>query len=121
MAKADAGNLADVIMKELREYRELKNEEMEEIAKEVAAEGRKKLKATSPRGSGSRKGHYADGWSVKAVKSGNGKFSFTIHNRKKPGLTHLLVAPLAGAWIEIETLIYSKFASGRRSPRGSAD
>lgn len=90
MAKADAGNLADVIMKELREYRELKNEEMEEIAKEVAAEGRKKLKATSPRGSGSRKGHYADGWSVKAVKSRNGKFSFTIHNRKKPGLTHLL-------------------------------
>lgn len=90
MAKADAGNLADVIMKELREYRELANEEMEEIAKEVAAEGRKKLKATSPRGSGSRKGHYADGWSVKAVKYGNGKFSFTIHNRKKPGLTHLL-------------------------------
>ena len=55
MAKVDAGNLADAIMKELREYRELKSEEMEEIAKEVAAEGRKKLKATSLRGSGSRK------------------------------------------------------------------
>ena len=43
MAKADAGNLADVIMKELREYKELANEEMEEIAKEVAAERRKKM------------------------------------------------------------------------------
>lgn len=84
--KVDAGSLADTIMKELRQYRELTNDEMEKIAKEVAAEGRKKLKATSPR----KTGGYASGWSVKATRSGNGKFSFTIHNKKKPSLTHLL-------------------------------
>lgn len=90
MAKVDAGNLADVIMKELREYDKLANEELEEIAKEVADEGKKKLKATSPRGSGSRKGHYADAWRVKAVKTGNKKFAIRIYNKTKPGLTHLL-------------------------------
>lgn len=84
--KVDAGSLADAIMKELRQYRELTNDEMEKIAKEVAAEGRKKLKAMSPR----KTGGYASGWSVKATRSGNGKFSFTIYNKKKPSLTHLL-------------------------------
>lgn len=88
--KVSIDGLADAVMDALKEYNDITGEEFEEIAEQVAKEGRKKLKETSPRGRGSRKGHYADGWSVKYVKTGTNKFSFVIYNRKKPGLAHLL-------------------------------
>ena len=90
MSKANIDNLASEIMKELMEFKDLTEEEFEQIAKEVAKEGTKKLKSTSPKGRGSRKGHYADGWGVSYFRKGNGKFQFAVHNKKKPGLTHLL-------------------------------
>lgn len=82
--------LAEAVMDALIEYNDITGAELEEIAKQVAKEGAKKLKQTSPRGSGSKKGHYADGWSVKAIRINSNKFSFVLYNRKKPGLTHLL-------------------------------
>ncbi len=88
--KISIEDMADAILEELREYSETTEEDLERIAKKVAREGTKKLKATSPRRAGGRKGHYADGWGVKYIKNGNGKFSFVVHNKKKPGLTHLL-------------------------------
>lgn len=88
--KVKLTGLADAVMEALEEYVDMTEEDFEEIARAVAKEGRKKLKQTSPKGSGSRKGHYADGWSVKYERIGNGKFRFTVYNRKKPGLTHLL-------------------------------
>lgn len=88
--KVSVNNLADAIMAELEAFEEITEERFEQIAKDVAREGVKKLKQTSPKGKGTRKGHYADGWTVKYTRTGIGKFSFTIHNRKKPGLTHLL-------------------------------
>ncbi len=90
MSKANIDGLVDVVMKELMDFRKITEEEFEEIAKEVVKEGAKKLKETSPRGRGSRKGHYADGWGVTYQRKGNGKFEFVVHNKKKPGLTHLL-------------------------------
>ena len=83
-------DLSDVIMSELMKYSEVTREQFEKIARDVAKEGAKRLKTTSPRGRGSKKGHYADGWTVTAQKSGVNEFSFVIHNKKKPGLTHLL-------------------------------
>lgn len=73
MSKANIDGLVDVVMKELMDFRKITEEEFEEIAKEVAKEGAKKLKETSPRGRGSRKGHYADGWGVTYQRKGNGK------------------------------------------------
>ena len=61
-----------------------------EIARQVAKEGVKKLKETSPRGKGRGGSHYADGWGISTYKVGNRKFSFTAYNKTKPGLTHLL-------------------------------
>lgn len=90
--KVKIDGLADAIMDALVEYKDLKETELEEIAREVAKEGTKKLKETSPKGDGDGgpKGHYANAWSVKYERSGNGKFRFTVYNSKKPGLTHLL-------------------------------
>lgn len=90
MNKVSIDDLTEAVMKELKDFNNLAEEEFEQIAKEVAKDGAKKLKATSPRGRGSRKGHYADGWDVTYQRKGNGKFKFIVHNKKKPGLTHLL-------------------------------
>lgn len=90
MSKVTIDGLAEAIMKELNNFKDITEEEFEKIAKEVAKEGTKKLKSTSPKGRGSRKGHYADGWGVTYFRKGNGKFQFVVHNKKKPGLTHLL-------------------------------
>ncbi len=82
--------LEDAVMEELRRYGEVSSEEMYRVARKVASEGTKRLKETSPKGRGSRKGHYADGWTVTAIRKNANEFSFVVHNRKKPGLTHLL-------------------------------
>lgn len=86
----DVNELVSEVMNELKTYEKLSVTELEKIARKVVSEGRKKLIETSPRGSGSRKGHYADGWTVSAIKVGTDKFEFVVHNKKKPGLTHLL-------------------------------
>lgn len=90
--KVSINNFADAVMDALEEYVEMTTEEFEEIAREVAKEGSKKLKQTSPDGAGSggKKGHYFAGWGVKYERRGANKFTFYIYNRKKPGLTHLL-------------------------------
>ena len=91
MSKISVDALTEEVIKALNEYKDVAEEDFEEVAKSVAKEGAKKLKATSPRGSGKgRKGHYANGWGVTYERKGNGKFRFTVHNKKKPGLAHLL-------------------------------
>lgn len=90
MGKTTIDGLSDAIMDAMMEYREVSEEAFRKVAEQVAKEGSEKLKVLSPRGKGSRKGHYADGWAFKAIESREGKFSFVIYNRKKPGLTHLL-------------------------------
>lgn len=88
--KVSTEGLADAIVESLKEYSDVVTEDFKEVAKKVAKEGTQRLKKTSPKGDGSKKGHYANGWTVTAVESGTNKFSFVVNNRKKPGLTHLL-------------------------------
>jgi len=57
---------------------------------EVGKEAVKQLKATSPRGKGSKKGHYANGWTYKRANVRKGQFEAKVYNKTKPGLTHLL-------------------------------
>lgn len=82
--------LADAILDELKKYSEEATETLHNTAKEVAKDGVKSLKSTSPRGKGSRKGHYADSWYIKTERPKKSKSSNIIHNKMKPGLTHLL-------------------------------
>lgn len=65
-------------------------EGMKEAARAVAKEAVKELKQTSPKGRGSKKGHYKDGWTSKVESEKAGAIEITAYNRKKPGLTHLL-------------------------------
>ena len=87
---AQKNDLQTEISAALRAYADTSFEDLKEIAQQVAKEGAVKLKKTSPRGAGTKKGHYADGWTVTALHKGAGRFSFVINNKKKPGLTQLL-------------------------------
>lgn len=57
---------------------------LDEASEEVAEEAVKKLKSSSPVGSGAWKGHYARQWRVKKVEG-----KFVVYNNKYQ-LTHLL-------------------------------
>lgn len=72
--------LADTIVKYLAEVSDEATEALEETKENLAKEGVKKLKATSPKD----KGDYAKSWTRKKTKKGQ-----IIHN-KRYQLTHLL-------------------------------
>lgn len=74
-------NLANEINRQLALYAQHVDEEIEELAKEVANEGAEKLKQVSPKDTGD----YRKGWKVKKV----GK-KFIVHNATDYQLTHLL-------------------------------
>lgn len=84
------GDMVGEIMDSMQEYAELCAEDVREVAKEVAKDAVKELKKTSPEGSGSKKGHYKDGWTYSVGRDSAYKIGITIHNSKKPGLAHLL-------------------------------
>ena len=73
------------IQKILDEYSDEVSRKSEECVRKVANKGAKRLRSSSP----SRSGGYASGWSVKTEKGRMDAVSI-IHNKKKPGLPHLL-------------------------------
>jgi hypothetical protein len=81
------GELEDAVAELMEEYGDKATEAIREAAPPVGREARKQLEATSPRGGHRR--HYADGWTVRTETTRDG-ISVIVHNRTKPGLTHLL-------------------------------
>lgn len=86
--KVSLESFPDAIINTLKEYQELVEEDLLEVAKKIAKEGTLKLKRTSPKGTSKKP--YAKGWAVKYIKQTKYKFRFVVYNRTKPGLTHLL-------------------------------
>jgi len=77
-------DLERLVGEALAEYGSDVETTVREVAEDVGKEAVKKLKSTSPTGTGAWKGHYKSGWKTK--KDGN---KVTVHN-KKYQLTHLL-------------------------------
>lgn len=84
------GDMVGEIMSTMQEYAETCATDVKEVAKEVAKDAVKELKKTSPEGDGSKKGHYKSGWTYSVGRDSAYAIGVTIHNSKKPGLTHLL-------------------------------
>ena len=80
-------NMAQAIVDSLIEYADITEDELLDIAKEVAKKDVAELKRTSPRSGSSPS--YASGWGYKINRKQKG-FSIIVHNKKKPQLTHLL-------------------------------
>ena len=71
----------------LQQYGDEARDVVETSAEDAANIATRQLKSTSPRGKGRR--HYATGWTIKRDIAGD-LISFTVYNRTKPGMTHLL-------------------------------
>ena len=83
-------SLGTEIVKLMEEYASDVAADMKAEAKEVAKDAIKELKQTSPKGPGSKKGHYKDGWASKVERENAVSIDIKVYNKKKPGLTHLL-------------------------------
>ncbi|OLR55048.1 hypothetical protein BHK98_02575 [Hornefia porci] len=86
MKKIKPEQLSDEIIKMLEEYKDAADQDVEISVKQVSKETKKRVTGASPR----KYGGYSKGWSVRREQNFRGKHSVVIHNRKKPGLTHLL-------------------------------
>lgn len=86
MKKIKPEHLSDEIVKMLEEYKDAADRDVEQSVKSVSKEAKQMVQEASPR----RHGGYSKGWSVKQEENHRGKHSVIIHNKKKPGLTHLL-------------------------------
>ena len=84
--KVSIDRMADEIMKDLDDYMETTDEAVDQAVKTVSKNTKAMLTGSSPH----RYGGYSKGWSVKKEVDKANKHVVTIHNRKKPGLTHLL-------------------------------
>ena len=84
MAKGFSVELTDILGNYVGDVTDI----VEKSAKEAAQIASQQLKNTSPKGArGGR--HYASGWAVKERLEGM-TATFTVYNRVKPQLTHLL-------------------------------
>lgn len=81
MAKISLAEMSEAVEEIIVLYSESVELEMQEAAKKVAKEAVKELKATSPK----RRPAYYSGWTSTIQKK-----AAVIHNKKYPGLTHLL-------------------------------
>lgn len=82
-----ARDFSATLQKLLKEYGEEVNEVCRDVVKEVAQDTVKELKRTSPVGP---TGKYAKGWALKPTKVSGMLTEYVVHNKRKPGLTHLL-------------------------------
>lgn len=85
--KISLDGLEQAISNELKIYADEVKEALEESQGEIAKEGVKTLKRTSPKGKSKKK--YSTGWATKKETERTGTTTI-IYNKNKPGLTHLL-------------------------------
>lgn len=86
MSKTSIYRLAAQVMDALYEYAETTDEVVREAVTSVA----KETKEIAQSGAPVRTGEYKRGFSVKKTTETGGKLVLTVHNRRKPSLTHLL-------------------------------
>ena len=84
--KVSIDGLADAVMKELNEYKELSTEDMKKDVRKAAQTVKKDIQANAPR----KSGKYAKSWSIKTDKETSEALALIVHSRNKYQLAHLL-------------------------------
>lgn len=84
--KVSIDGLADTIMTELNEYKDLSTEDMKKDVRKAAQTVKKDIQANAPR----KSGKYAKSWSVKTDKETNETLVLVVHSKTKYQLAHLL-------------------------------
>lgn len=84
--QCNTDEIANEIVAIFNEYSETVAEDCKKICKSVATKCKKEIEANSPADTGG----YAKGWTTKTTGQSTTSIHITVHNKKKPGLAHLL-------------------------------
>lgn len=79
-------NMANEIMKGLKEYSELADTEMKKAVRKTATSVKKEISANAPK----RTGKYAKSWTTKKVKENSHSLEITVHSKDRYQIAHLL-------------------------------
>ena len=79
-------NLAEEVMKGLREYSELADDEMKKAVRKTATSVKKEISANAPYDTGT----YAKSWTSSKVRETSHNLQMTVHSRNRYRLAHLL-------------------------------
>ena len=86
MSKISVSQLADAVMKELDEYRDLATDKMKKAVKETGRFVSDEINATAP----VLTGRYAGSWTQKTTAESSTNIEVTVHSPKRYMLAHLL-------------------------------
>lgn len=86
MANVKIDNLADEIMKGLKEYVDLATADLKKSVRKAGNIVRKDIATSAPKDTGA----YAKSWSVKKTKETSNTLELTVHSKNRYQLAHLL-------------------------------
>jgi hypothetical protein len=86
MANVTIDNLADEIMKGLKEYADIVTDDLKKSVRKAGNAVRKEIAASAPKDTGA----YAKSWSVKKTKETSNSLELTVHSKNRYQLAHLL-------------------------------
>lgn len=93
MSGVKPDNLAKAFMDILEDFRDATEDQVAYALQETAEDCKSELQNATPSGAGkySSWDKYNKGWNrTKITVQKHGKYSISVHNKKSPGLTHLL-------------------------------
>lgn len=86
MSTVRVDELADTVMKGLKEYAKLATEDMKKNVSKAARTVRKKISETAPKDTG----EYAKSWASKKTEESANSIQYTVHSKNRYRLAHLL-------------------------------
>lgn len=78
--------LADTVMKGLKEYAQLAADDLKEDVKKAGKTVKQQIESTAPR----KTGKYAKSWAVKKTKETSDSIQVVVHSKNRYQLAHLL-------------------------------
>ena len=78
--------LADTVMKGLKEYAQLAADDLKEDVKKAGKTVKQQIESTAPR----KTGKYAKSWTVKKTKETSDSIQVVVHSKNRYQLAHLL-------------------------------
>ena len=78
--------LADTVMKGLKEYAQLAADDLKEDVKKAGKTVKQKIESTAPR----KTGKYAKSWTVKKTRETSDSIQVVVHSKNRYQLAHLL-------------------------------
>lgn len=78
--------LADTVMKGLKEYAQLAEDDLKEDVKKAGKTVKQQIESTAPR----KTGKYAKSWAVKKTKETSDSIQVVVHSKNRYQLAHLL-------------------------------